>query len=242
MSAADAARRPEDWFDYLVHAEPARPFVTYYDEATGERSELSVRSLGNWVAKTHFLLLDELGLGGGDRALLALPFHWISVPIVLGCLTAGLEIVTAGRAEVAFVQPSSMERAAEIEDVYAIAPERAALGFGAAPPAGAGDYVTAVRPQADKWPGVQLAAAPGDACLDGAPRADVTARARDRAAELGLAAGARVLSDRDWASADDLVDTLLAPLAVLGSVVYVRNADAATLERRAGQEKATARV
>ncbi len=45
---------------------PGDPLVTFYNDATGERIELSAKSLANWVAKTHFLLLDELGLGPGD--------------------------------------------------------------------------------------------------------------------------------------------------------------------------------
>ena len=64
---------PEALFDRLLAADPGRPFVTYYDEASGERSELSRKSLANWVAKTHFLLVDELGLGVGDTAVIALP-------------------------------------------------------------------------------------------------------------------------------------------------------------------------
>ena len=71
---------PEALFDRLLADDPGRPFVTYYDEASGERAELSRKSLANWVAKTHFLLQDELGLGVGDTALIALPPHWISVP------------------------------------------------------------------------------------------------------------------------------------------------------------------
>ncbi|HET6211502.1 MAG TPA: TIGR03089 family protein, partial [Micromonosporaceae bacterium] len=35
-----------------VAAEPARPLITYYDDATGERTELSAATLANWVAKT----------------------------------------------------------------------------------------------------------------------------------------------------------------------------------------------
>src|SRR3954447_10743815 len=94
---------PEQQFARLLAAEPSRPFVTYYDEATGERSELSAKSLANWVAKTHHLLGDELGLGVDDTAVVALPAHWISVPILLGCLTAGLALASDGDAEVAFV-------------------------------------------------------------------------------------------------------------------------------------------
>ena len=62
-----------------------------------------------------------------------------------------------------------------------------------------------------------------------------------RAAELGLAPGARVLSTRDWTGYADWIDALLAPLSVGGSVVYVRNCtDPAVLERRAAQERVTA--
>src|SRR6476659_8386318 len=98
---------PEQRFADLLTANASLPFVTFYDEASGERSELSVKSLANWVAKTHHLLATELGLGVGDTALVAVPAHWISVPIVLGCLTAGLELTPDGAADVAFVSPDT---------------------------------------------------------------------------------------------------------------------------------------
>jgi uncharacterized protein (TIGR03089 family) len=228
---------PEQHFDALLVRAGSQPFVTYYDEASGERSELSVRSLGNWVAKTHFLLIDELGLGVGSRAYVALPAHWISVPAVLGCLTAGLEIVSdPASADVAFVGPDTVP--AGVPDVYAVAPASAAVGFGDAVPAGAADYVASVRPQPDKWPTVRLLAGPADPCLDGRTRAEVV----DQAAARSLPAGARVLSTRDWASGDDLVDTLFAPLVVAGSIVYVRNAAPDVVERRAQQERVTNRL
>lgn len=228
---------PEQAFDRLLATSPAQPFVTYYDEASGERAELSARSLGNWVAKTYFLLVDELGLGVGARAYAELPAHWISVPAVLGCLTAGLEIVTdPADADVAFVAPSALP--VEVPDVYAIAPASAAVGFGASVPDGASDYVAAIRPQADKWNTVSLLAGADDRCLAGRTRAEVVAWAREKA----VPEGARVLTTRDWATAEDLVDTLLAPLVAGGSVVYVRNASADVVERRATQERATVRV
>jgi hypothetical protein len=46
------------------------------------------------------------------------------------------------------------------------------------------------------------------------------------------------LSTRDWTGYPDWLDAVLAPLAVGGSVVYVRNCDdPAVLERRAAQER-----
>ena len=233
---------PEQSFADLLAADPGRPFITYYDETSGERSELSAKSLANWVAKTHHLLGTELGLGVGDTALIALPAHWISLPAVLGCLTAGLALTTApGGAAVAFVSPATAALAAGIPDVYAVAPASAATGFGSAPPAGLQDYVVAVRPQEDKWPGVRFGAGPDDQCMAGRTRAEVAATARGRAAELGLTPGARVLSTRDWIGYADWIDALLAPLSVGGSIVYVRNcADASVLERRVAQERVTA--
>jgi uncharacterized protein (TIGR03089 family) len=229
---------PERQFDRLLATDASRPFVTYYDEATGERSELSAKSLANWVAKTHHLLADELGLGVGDTALLALPAHWISVPILLGCLTAGLALTPEGDADVAFVAPESLEAAAGIGDVYAIAPASAAVGFRGDPPAPALDYVAAVRPQADAWPSVQMPAGPDDPCLPGLSRGEVAERAA-----AGLPPAARVLTTRAWTAPADWVDTVLAPVAVGGSVVLVANcADDAVLERRMSQERATARA
>ncbi|MFN2518013.1 MAG: TIGR03089 family protein [Jatrophihabitantaceae bacterium] len=235
---------PEQFFADLLAADPGRPFVTYYDEASGERSELSAKSLGNWVAKTHHLLGDELGLTVGDTALIALPAHWISVPPLLGCLTAGLALTSAPTgADVAFVAPATIELAAGIADIYAVAPDSAAVGFGAALPAATQDYVTAVRPHEDKWPGVRFVAGAADRCLGGRSRGDVADDALRRAGDLGLTRGARVLSTRDWNSEADWLDTLLAPLALGGSVVYLRNCfDSAVLERRVAQERVTALV
>lgn len=230
---------PERQFAQLLAAEPSRPFVTYYDERSGERSELSAKSLANWVAKTHHLLTDELGLGVGDTALVALPAHWISVPVLLGCLTAGLALTTDGPAEVAFVAPETLPAAAGVVDVYAIAPDSAAVGFGDAPPAPAADYVSAVRPQADTWPSVHMPASADDACLPGMTRGEVAARAVGG----GLESRARVLTTRPWSSADDWLDAVLAPIAVGGSLVIVANCTGEeVVARRMSQERATVRL
>jgi uncharacterized protein (TIGR03089 family) len=225
---------PERQFAALLAAEPARPFVTYYDEVSGERSELSAKSMANWVAKTYHLLVDELGLGVGDTALVALPAHWISVPVLLGCLTAGLSLSDSGSGEVAFVSPSAIDRA-DAADVYAIAPSSAALGFGGSPPDGTQDYVTSVRPHEDKWPSVQLLAGPSDPCLPGLSRGEVAARRE-------LEDGARLLWTAPWDGPDDWLRSVFDPLAVGGSLVIVANCpDQDVLDRRASQERVTAR-
>jgi uncharacterized protein (TIGR03089 family) len=83
-------------FARRVAADPASPLVTWYDGATGERTELSGATLGNWVAKTANLLVDGCGLGAGDVAVVDLPPHWQTAAILLGCWTAGLTIAAQG--------------------------------------------------------------------------------------------------------------------------------------------------
>ena len=229
---------PEQQFAALLVADQSRPFITYYDEQSGERAELSVKSLTNWVVKTHHLLGSELGLGVGDTAFVALPAHWISVPILLGCLTAGLAINDATPADVAFVSTQSLDSARDVPDVFVIAPEAAAVGLRGEAPPPAQDYVTAVRPHEDKWPSVQLTGGPDDPCLPGRTRGEVA----HLAASSGLPPGARILTTRSWAGPQDWIDTVLAPIAVGGSVVVVANCpDESVVTRRMEQERATIR-
>ncbi|HJQ43425.1 MAG TPA: TIGR03089 family protein [Jatrophihabitantaceae bacterium] len=232
------ATTPEQQFAALLAADQSRPFVTYYDESSGERAELSVKSLTNWVVKTHHLLGTELGLGVGDTAFIALPAHWISVPVLLGCLTAGLAINDETPADVAFVAPDTLDTARDVTDVFVIAPELAAVGLRGEAPPPAQDYVAAVRPHEDKWPSVQLTGSPDDACLPGRSRGEVA----ELAAASGLPPGARILTTRSWADPQDWIDTVLAPIAVGGSVVIVANCpDEAVVARRMEQERATIR-
>ena len=49
------------------------PRITSYDDASGERIELSTVTLANWAAKTANLLRDELGAGPGSRVAVLLP-------------------------------------------------------------------------------------------------------------------------------------------------------------------------
>jgi uncharacterized protein (TIGR03089 family) len=87
----------------LLADDPGRPLVTAYDDATGERTELSVTTYANWVAKTANLLLDEYLLDPGDVVRLALPSHWL-VPVFLGAAwSAGLITTTDAAMEAALV-------------------------------------------------------------------------------------------------------------------------------------------
>lgn len=64
-----------------ARAAGAEPLLTHYDLATGGRTELSVATLANWVAKTANLI-EDLGADSGVVALpLAIerPGHWMTL-------------------------------------------------------------------------------------------------------------------------------------------------------------------
>jgi uncharacterized protein (TIGR03089 family) len=81
--------------DRLLEAlpQPAAPFLTYYDQATGERVELSGVTTANWVAKTSNFLVDELDVGPGGRVRIGLPSHWLRFVWLLSCWTVGAAVV-----------------------------------------------------------------------------------------------------------------------------------------------------
>ena len=57
---------PADLLAAALRRDAAAPLVTHYDDATGERVELSGATLANWVAKTANLLQDEFDVGPGS--------------------------------------------------------------------------------------------------------------------------------------------------------------------------------
>ena len=83
----------------MLRADPVGPRITYYDDATGERIELSAVTLANWAAKTGNLLRDELGGGAGSRVAMLLPAHWQTAAVLFGVWWIGAEVVVTGGRE-----------------------------------------------------------------------------------------------------------------------------------------------
>ena len=77
-------------FAAAVRRDPTAPLLTWYDDASGDRTELSGATLDNWVSKTANLLVDGVGLGHGDIVALILPPHWQTAALLLGVSVAGL--------------------------------------------------------------------------------------------------------------------------------------------------------
>ena len=98
--------------DPLMAANPAGPRITYYDDATGERIELSTATLANWAAKTANLLRDELGAGPGSRVAVLLPAHWQTAAVLFGVWWIGSEVVLAGEpADIALCTADRLDEA-----------------------------------------------------------------------------------------------------------------------------------
>lgn len=220
--------------------DPARPVITYYDDGTGERTELSGATLDNWVAKTANLLVDGLALGPGDTAVVLLPPHWQTAAVLLGCWSAGVTVsygATSAAAHPADVAFAAADRLAETDasDVYALALAPLAAPLRPGPPAGVLDYVVEVRGHADRYAG--RAPDPTDPATPDETHERLCQRAKSHAADLDLPPGARVLVDGDTVT--DPVDWLLAPLAAGGSVVLCRHLDRGRLDERAAAERVT---
>ncbi|MEV0109981.1 TIGR03089 family protein [Nocardia sp. NPDC050799] len=230
-----ATTLPEAVLEPILDREPAAPRVTWYDDATGARIELSGITLANWAAKTGNLIRDEFGLTPGARVAVLLPAHWQTAAVLLGCWWAGTEVVLHADPDAELVFAAA-DRLAETED----APEVAALSLdpmgGPARnlPIGVTDYATAVRVHGDQFlPGGTGAA------LDGMPVSEVLTEARKSAARQGFAEGDRVLSSASWDTPAELIDGYLAVLTAGASLVQVANPDPALRERRVESERVT---
>jgi len=91
-----------------LRTDPGRPFVTFYDEATGERVELSLTTYANWVAKASSLLLDELGLERGQTIRVDLPTHWLAVVFLGAAWNGGLILTDAADPDAVVCGPESL--------------------------------------------------------------------------------------------------------------------------------------
>jgi uncharacterized protein (TIGR03089 family) len=225
--------------DPLLHADPVGPRITYYDDATGERIELSTVTLANWAAKTGNLLRDELGAGPGSRVAVLLPAHWQTAAVIFGIWWIGAEVLIGGSG--ADVALCTAARLAEADTAVGAGGEVVALSldpFGKPIPdlaVGLTDYATSVRMHGDQIVEERL---PGPA-LDGRSVDDVLAQARNTATAKGFVSTDRVLSSAGWDTGEALVNNMLAVFAAGASLVQVASPDPAALQRRRDTENVT---
>ncbi|MGO1971799.1 MAG: TIGR03089 family protein [Propionibacteriaceae bacterium] len=221
-----------------------QPLITYYDLASGERTELSCTSFTNWVDKT-VNLLDDQGIEPGESVALSVaaehPGHWISLVWATAVLAHGGVVSASAGAD----RPAGADVAAEVigpdlqartgaGQVWACSLHPLGMGFTGDLPAGIDDYSIEVRAQPDD--SMPSAATPADeAWQDGTrnwTQADLVARS---AAEQ---AGRRLLTLADGAAPLDVfAAAILGPLAHGGSSVLVVGADDADRVAAIGQSE-----
>ncbi|MEU7041537.1 TIGR03089 family protein [Streptomyces varsoviensis] len=249
MNATD--RTPADLLRSALAADPARPLVTFYDDATGERVELSVATFANWVAKTANLLQDDLSAEPGDRLALLLPAHWQSAVWLLAASSVGVVADIGGdpaAADLVVSGPDSLDAARGCSGERVALALRPMGGRFPRPPQGFADYAVEVPSQGDRFtPYAPVdpdapALVVGGLELTGAQSVD---RARTDAGSYGLTPGSRLLSGLPYGTWEGLSAGLLAPLAAGGSVVLCRHLDQLPeegLARRVTDERVTLTV
>ena len=238
------AASPTTFADLLgqrLRRDPGLPLVTWYDESSGERVELSVTTYANWVAKTASLLADEHGLERGSSLRLDLPQHWLG-PVFLGAAwSVGLAVTFSDEGDAVVCGPDSVARWADRADrVPVLACSLLPMGvrFAESLPAGVHDVGVEVWSQPDAYlpldpPGPDDPAVLGDG--------GTTSHAelwRAAAAGTLVSDGGRLLTVANPASPPGIA-TFAEPLARGGSMVMVCHADPARLQDIAAAERAT---
>jgi uncharacterized protein (TIGR03089 family) len=243
---------PGDVLAGALHRAPAAPLITQYDDATGERIELSTTTLANWVAKTANLLQDEFDVGPGSSVAVALPVHWQTAVVLLAVWSCGAAVV-----DTATEDP---DRLADVDVVLAAqdrldaveVPESAdllglslhPLGLGMAGYAGpARDFALEVRAQGDVFVPYEFPDAGSTGLRTGGLEltlGGLTDAARELGTRLGLTDGDRVLVDERTATDAGPVAWLLTPLTAGASLVLYRHPVEEQLVRRAAEERVTA--
>ena len=233
--------------------DPARPLVTHYDDAGGERVELSATTLDNWVAKTANLLQDEFDVGPGSTVAVSLPVHWQTAAVLLGVWSCGAAVLDSAAEDDegldgVDVVLATQERLAAVEetvgDAELLGLSLHPLGAGMRDYTGAArDFALEVRTAGDRFVPYQPPdpAAPG--LLAGGLQltlGGLTDTAAELAGRLGIGPDDRVLVDAQVAAEAGPVAWLLAPLAAGASIVLCRYPIRERLADRAATERVTA--
>lgn len=207
--------------------------LTFYDDATGERTELSYATLFNWTSKAANLLSEELGLARHGTVALQVTDHWTGAVVAIAAWMVGASITFDAEPPVDVIVVPESEAANHTDH-----PGLLVVG------AGMGGRVTADVPGlpfgdevlafADDYSDPDVTSE--DAAMGGpeaASHADVLERARGL-----LTANDRLLVTAPLAPAAAAA-LLVAPIIAGASVLWCPNAGDTDLTDRISAERAT---
>ncbi len=210
----------------LLAGDAAQPLITYLGP-DDVRTELSVRTFENNVAKAANLLRDDAGVSRDSRVALLLPLHWQASVWLGACALTGCEAWLDGdpedlAVEVGVVGPDALDRPrAPLQLATALHPF--GMPFTTPLPPGVLDAATEVRAHGDRFTPYEVITGDtpwlrlGDRTWT---QSEALEDARRLAGSLGLGGGGRLLCAR---ALDDVaaLALLAVPLAIGGSVVLL---------------------
>ncbi|TDW15143.1 TIGR03089 family protein [Kribbella kalugense] len=213
-----------DLFAAAVRRDGGAPFLTYYDDTSGERIELSAVTTANWVAKTANLLVDEYDLETGETVAIGLPPHWLGVVWAISTWSAGASL-TSKTGDLAITGPDFNVRGNRETVASALLP----LGgrFREPLPDGIQDYGAEVYNHPDVFVPFDPPT-PTTPAYDELTHDDLIGTAESVSDRILVT---RTLTDRQG------LGLLVGVISGGGSIVLCRNLDPSKLERRTADEK-----
>lgn len=226
-----------------------RPVLTFYDDRTGERRELTAAALAELSGKVARLLREGCGLRAGDRVAVQAPPHWQSAAAVLGAWSVGAALsfrlsATAGLAALDSTEGETLDalfvERARIDDWLDTVPDarhRFALLTNGDAPDGYRDLVTAMEDFPGTLPAYGLVRPDRAASADGTSFGAWGRLAGAIAEQWDLRPGERLLIDAN--EHEHPVKWLLTPLSMGATVVLCANLDRGGLDARVAAEGVT---
>ncbi len=213
---------PEQLRRRSLASAPGAPWVTYYDEDSGGRIELSATTLDNWVAKGSGLLAEEYDINADSVVLVNTGRHWLTHVWTWSVWSLGAAVALPGAEDeaellvVAQGRPLASNRHYEAPTLVC-GTDLFALPLGAATPSGAVDVMADIAGYPDVNPtplppGSSPAVVSAAGVIDGETAVATAARIPERV-------GRRLLVTADPTTVEGLLACTLSAATMAGATV-----------------------